>query len=134
MADAGEIVHHLLLFETQLGRVGQVLPLTAAAHAEMAAERLDTLLRAAHKADNPPNGMLLAFLDYLHIHDISRSAKRHENDHIIHSCQGVSLGSDISNGHIFKQWKVFPFSQASCIYSTSKVHFSHQTQKRMAAK
>ena len=40
LADAGQLVAHLLGLEPQLFRVGQVLPLAASAHPEVGAERL----------------------------------------------------------------------------------------------
>ena len=82
-ANALEQIADLLVLEPELGRVGQVLVLAAAALAEVAAGRFDPLRGRADHAQQPGPGESLLHLRDLRFHDFARSDERDEDDKIL---------------------------------------------------
>ena len=80
VADAGELVVDLALLGRELDLVGERLPAASAAHAEMAAERLQALLGRLDDADDRAlePGFLLAY--QADVHDVARDGESHEDD------------------------------------------------------
>ena len=120
VADARELVEHLLFLEAQLLFVGQVLPFAAAAHAEMLASRHFAHLAQLVEANGFGLGIAVFFPLDLQIHNVARHAPRHENDQLAlgravvggncQSHQRFSLGGDVGDGYAFKygKWFLFP--------------------------
>ena len=92
LADAGELVAHLAGLEAQLLVVGQVLPLAAAANAEVRAERLDAHRRALDEPHRTPLHVTAVSLDYLYVHHVARHGHRHEDHLLLVSTHGLALG------------------------------------------
>ena len=72
LADAGELVAHLLGLEAELFGVGKVLPFASSADAEMGAEGLDPQRRAVHVAYDRPLHEAAATVADLHVDQVAR--------------------------------------------------------------
>ncbi len=94
LADAGQLVAHLIGLEAQLLPVGQVLPLAAAADAEMLAERLGPQGRFLHIADHEPLHEAAAFGADLHVDHVTRHGQRHEHHHIVPASHSLAFGRE----------------------------------------
>ena len=94
LADAGQLVVHLPGFEAQLLLVGKVLPLAAAADAEMLTEGLGAQGRFLHIADDEPLHEPAAFGAYLHIHHVARHGQRHEHHHVVPASHRLAFGGE----------------------------------------
>jgi hypothetical protein len=84
-ANALEQIGNLLVLETELDRVGQVLVLAAAALAEVRAERFAPGRRGGldDAEQFGPREALLDFRDF-RFHDLARGDERNEDDKILH--------------------------------------------------
>ena len=94
LADAGQLVAHLPGFEAQLLLVGKVLPLAAAADAEMLTEGLGAQGRFLHIADDESLHEPAAFGAYLHIHHVARHGQRHEHHHVVPASHRLAFGGE----------------------------------------
>ena len=74
--DAGQLVAHLIGFESQLFIVGQVLPLATAANAEMFAKRLDAYVGRFCQAFDMPLGISSVFTVDFYVGYVARRAIR----------------------------------------------------------
>ena len=102
MADTGELVHDLLLFEGNLHGIGKCLPGTAAAVPEMRAEGREPM---RGRRNHPGNVALrIAAPDFvdLYVHDVPRNAGPDEEDFPVHVCQAVSFRSRGFDQNILK--------------------------------
>ena len=93
-ADAGQLVAHLSGLEPQLLGIGQVLPLAAAANAEMLAESLGPQGRFLHVAHHEPLHETAAFGTYLHVHHVARYGQRHEDHHVVPASHRLAFGGE----------------------------------------
>ena len=99
LADARQLVADLIGLEAQLLPVGQVLPLAAAADAEMLAERLGPQGRFLHIADHEALHEAAAFGADLHVDHVARNGQRNEDHHVVPAAHGLALGRE---GRYFK--------------------------------
>ena len=94
LADARQLVAHLLGLEAQLFLVGQVLPLAAPANPEMGAEGLRAQRRFSDVADHESLHEPAALGAYLHIHHIARNGQRHEHHHVVPASHRLAFGGE----------------------------------------
>ena len=94
LADARQLVAHLLGLEAQLLLVGQVLPLTAPANPEMGAESLRAQRRFSDVADHESLHEPAALGAYLHIHHVARNGQRHEHHHVVPASHRLAFGGE----------------------------------------
>jgi hypothetical protein len=86
------------VFEADLGRVGQMLILTAAANPEVRAARLDALGGSRNHAEKPgPREPLLDLSDF-GLHYLAHRNERHEYYKILHARHALATESDVANG------------------------------------
>ena len=100
--DSCQVVHHLLLFESDLFLIWQHLPFAAAAGAEIFAKRFDAVFRLFGKPDNPAFGKTAPFACELNIDHIARNDKRHENGHAVHFRDRFAFGRHINYFNILQ--------------------------------
>ena len=94
LADARQLVAHLLGLEAQLLLVGQVLPLAAPANPEMGAEGLRAQRRFSDVADHESLHEPAALGAYLHIHHVARNGQRHEHHHVVPASHRLAFGGE----------------------------------------
>ncbi len=97
LADARQLIAHLLGLEAQLLLVGQVLPLTSAADPEMGAEGLRAQGRTLHIAHHIPLHEAAALLANLHIHHIPRNGHRNKDHLLVPATHCLTLGCEGRN-------------------------------------
>ena len=105
MAYAQELVFNLTALCLQLHRIRKRLPFAAAAHTEMLAERLESVLGSFNDFGNQTLHIIVFLFANLHVHNVSGHGKRHEQSHIVH----------VRNG--------FPFSRNSLYLNVVKYDF-----------
>ena len=93
LADAVKLVIDLLLLELQLLLVRQVLPLAAAAHAEVLAEGCRAYLTIFYKLHHFAFGKRVLLALYLHVADVARHAEGHKHHQVVPVEQAFALGS-----------------------------------------
>ena len=93
-ADARQLVADLFGLEAQLLPVGQVLPLAAAADAEMLAEGLLAQRRPLHVTHDETFHVAAAFRPDLHVHDVARHGHRHEDHHVLPTPHRLAFGGE----------------------------------------
>ncbi len=108
---AVELVGHLLRLLPQLLVVGQVLPLAAAANAEVRAERLDAHRRALDEPHRTPLHVTAVPLDYPYVHHVARHGHRHEDHLLLVSTHGLALGGKCSYVQTLDERVVASFSR-----------------------
>ena len=94
LADARELVAHLLALEAQLLVVGQVLPLAAAADTEVFAEGLHTQRRAAHVADHVTLHVAAALGPNLDVDHVARYGHRDEDHLFVPAPHRLAFGGE----------------------------------------
>ena len=82
---------YLLLFEAQLLGIGQVLPLAAAAYAEMFAERFLAHRGAAYETYGRTFHETAAVVAYLYIDNVTRYGKRYEYHYVVVFAHGLAF-------------------------------------------
>ena len=107
MADARELVHHLLLLGLQLHGIGENLPFAAATVAVVSAYRLQPVRRRGNQPHEISFEITFAHLAHLHVHHIARHGLRHEQHLAIDMCKAVALGRYGLYKDIFEQWLIF---------------------------
>ena len=101
LTDPGQVVDHLLVFVANLFLIGQMLPFTATAYAEMFTERLCTLGRIFMEKYSFPFRITMFLACQLYVYDISGSNKRYEYDHVIYACDSLSFCGYICYCYLF---------------------------------
>ena len=102
VADAHELVAHLLTLGLQLHFVRQRLPAASAAHAEMPAERLEPVGgRLDHPGDEALHVVFL-FLEDLDVHDVAGNGKIDKDHHSVHVREGLAFRGNGLDGHILQ--------------------------------
>ena len=110
LADAGEVVYHLLLLVAQLVLVGEALPLAAAAHAEVLANGLDAAGRIAVETHHFGFGITVFLFPDLQVYHIAGHGVGHEHHEVVHLGNGLAFGSHVGDFDIFKYGKRLSFS------------------------
>ena len=87
LADACELVEHLLLLSLQLLLVGQILPFASAADSEMLAHWLRAYVALLDEAYYFRLAVAVFLLAYLQVNHVAGHGERHENNHVVDVCQ-----------------------------------------------
>jgi len=103
LADAGELVFHLLLLRLDLFLVRKVLPFATATDAEVLAHRLLSYVALLDEANHLRLAILMFFLNYLQIYHIARYAERHEDDLVIYASDALTLGCYGLDGDVLQE-------------------------------
>ena len=103
LADAGELVFHLLLLRLDLLLVRKVLPFATATDAEVLAHRLLSYVALLDEANYLRLAILMFFLNYLQIYHIARHAERHEDDLVIYASDALTLGCYGLDGDVLQE-------------------------------
>ena len=122
VADADQLVVHLLPFGFELHLVGQGLPPAAAADAEMLAERLEPVRRRLDHSGDESLHIVFLLPEHLDVHDVAGDGEIDEDDHSVHVGQSLTFGGDGFDGDVLQfQVDFFPahfnFSYNIQIYS-----------------
>ena len=112
MANADQLVFHLLTLGFQLHFIRKRLPSAPAANAEMLAERLQTVLGGLYNALDKAFHVILFLLVYLNVHHISGHGKIYKHHHAVHVRERFAFCGHRFDGHIL-QHQVYPFSAHS---------------------
>jgi hypothetical protein len=96
VSDACELVYHLLLLEGELLGVGEVLPLAAATHAKVGAERLGAQGRELQVFGNVALHVAATFGAYLYVYQIAGYGHRYEYHNVVPFAHSVAFGSQSS--------------------------------------
>ena len=107
MTNPCELIDCLTLFCVELHLVWQALPLAAAAHSEMFADRLDAVLGRLHQPCRITVDIALALTAHLHVHHVTGNHAGHEQHLAIIMGQSVAFGCDVFNHYVLKQGLVF---------------------------
>lgn len=94
LPDTRQLVANLRRLEGQLFGVGQVLPLAAAAYAEVLAKGFGTQRRAFHILDDVALHVAVPLRADLYIHHIARHGHRHEDHHVLPAPHGLAFGRE----------------------------------------
>ena len=100
LADARQVVHHLLLLVAELFFIRQALPFATATHAEVLAERRGALLGIAMELDDFCLGIAVLLAPHLQIHHVAGHGIRHKDDEVVNLGNGFSFGSHAGDGDI----------------------------------
>ena len=103
LADAAQGVLHLFLFVVQLAVVAQALPLAAAAHAEMGAERLVALGAVGVYGHGLGLGVTVLLAAQLQVADVARHDVGREDHEAVDARQSLALGGDVLDGDVLEQ-------------------------------
>ena len=98
LADACQLVLHLLLLELQLFLIGQVLPLTASADAEVLTEGHGTNLARLHNPHHLALGKRVLLAPDLNVAHVAWHAPGHKHHQVLPVEQAFPLGSHRFNG------------------------------------
>ena len=101
-ADAGELVDDLLLLEVQLGVVAQVLPLAAAAGAEVLAEGRGAQLGVGVEGRGHGFEEVLFGAGDAQIDHVAGGDLRNEDDEVVEANQALALGDHVLNQDILE--------------------------------
>ena len=107
LANASQLVVHLLLLELELLFVGQVLPLAAATHAEVLAERSRAYLTIFYESYHFALGKRMFLASQLYVADIAGHTPRHEHHHVLPVEQALTLCRHSFYRHALKQRQRF---------------------------
>ena len=110
LADATELVVHLLLLCLELLGIGKVLPLAATTDAEMLAHRLFAYVALLDEAYHFCLAVAMLLLAHLQVDNIARNGKRYEYHHIVDVCQRLALGCHSLDGYVLEYRQRFLFS------------------------
>lgn len=97
MAEALQIVLHLLLLGSKLVGIVEILPTTAATSAKMRALEWSTFGGELLDANNTAFGKVLLFLYYFDVGNIARYHKGDKHNHAVDFGDGFAFGADIGN-------------------------------------
>ena len=104
MADTHELVVYLASLGFQLERIGEWLPFASPANAEVLAERLQPVCRRLFYLRYNTFKIVLLFLDYPDVHDISRHCERHEHHLSVRTVRNrLAFSSDHFNCNILQE-------------------------------
>ena len=102
LANACQLVVHLLLLGFELLLVGQVLPLASSADTEMLAHRLFAYFTLLDESYNLRLAVAVLLLAHLQVHYVARHSERNEDHHVVNMRQRFAFSSHRFNGHVLK--------------------------------
>ena len=95
LADARQLVVHLLLLHAKLFVVGHLLPLTSSAHAEMLAEGFRAYLTIFVVADYLGFHERMLLAAHLQVDNVARYGPRNKHHHVVDACHRFTLGGKV---------------------------------------
>jgi hypothetical protein len=101
LADAREVVRHLLLLKLKLFFIGQALPLASATHGEVLARGFNSKVRLFVKAHDLGFSIAMLLLLDLKVNDIAWHAVGHENNQLIQLGNRLAFGGNARYGDVF---------------------------------
>ena len=107
MAEALEVVAHLLLFGGKLVGVVEGLPAAASTGAEMGALGGGALVGIVADGNGAPFGIVLFLFEDLDVDDVAGNYEGDEDDHAVGPGNGFAFGSDVGDGDFFKYGLLF---------------------------
>ena len=103
LANAAQLLLHLLLLVVYLTLVGQALPFATTAHAKVPAEGRSALGAGLNDAHNLGLGKLVFLAAHLQINHIARHGIGYEHCQAVHVGNGLALGGYIFDSDIFQK-------------------------------
>ena len=110
LADTCQGIDNLLLLVLELVLIGQALPFATAAHAIVLAERHCALTRIFIKFHSLGLGVAVFLATNFQVHNIAGNNVGHKNHKVVHSRQGLALGSNGGYLYLLQKRKLFLFS------------------------
>ena len=107
MTDSHELVIYLLLLRLELHLVWKRLPFATSTYAEMAAERLKTMLRRFYDAEDEPLHIAFLLFSDLYIYDVTWYGELYEKHCAIYSCKGLAFSGNCLYHNVFKDYFLF---------------------------
>ena len=104
MADAHELVVDLLLLGLKLHLVWKRLPFASAAHTEVLAERLQTMLGRFYHTKNETFHIVLLLFGHLDVNYVSRYRELNEQYRTVDPCQCLSFCRHGFNGDVLQYY------------------------------
>ena len=92
MTNTNQLIINLLPLGLKLHRIGERLPFTAAAHPEMPAERLQTILGRSHDPFHEPLVIILALFGHTDVNHIAGNGERDKDNDSVPMGERLALG------------------------------------------
>lgn len=102
MANAAQLLHHLVLLRLQLLLVWQLLPFASATQTEMLALRLYTDVTVLMESYDLRLGIRMFLTLNLQINNIPRNTKWHENYHVVPTDNTLAFRCNVLYCYILK--------------------------------
>ena len=103
LADAAQLLLHLLLLVVQLPLVGQALPFAAAADAEVRAEGLGALIAFLVKSHHFGFGVFVFLASHLQIYYVAGHGIGDKYSQAVHVGDGFAFSGHVLDGDIFQK-------------------------------